>query len=196
MSEGMMKMLRWMLMLAVIGTAVCGLGQQPVGKDKDTGVPAAPASQEQDERSFLVSFYARELDQNGKEVNLRRFDTMTGVGNINGRSNSIRTGAKIPILTGGKPGEAQGFTYVDVGVNIDVNRVRVVDGNRLAMQVSAEISSVDQAASASTNQPTIRSNRWMGEVQVPIGERKVIFRSDDLASKKTMQIEVAVTRVY
>jgi hypothetical protein len=187
MSEGSMKKLGWMLMVvAVIGTAVTGMGQQAPAKD--AGSPPAVAAQEQDDRTFLVSFVARELDENGKVVNSRRYDTMTGVG-PNARAGSIRTGAKLPIRSGNE------ISYVDVGVSFDVTRTRIVDGKRFAMLVTADVSSLDPATREAT-QPTIRQNRWTGEVQVPIGEHKVIFSSDDLASRRTMQIEVTVTRVY
>ena len=187
MSEGYMNKLRWMLMVAVIGTAVTAMGQQAPAKEP--GSSPAVAAQEQDDRTFLVSFVARELDENGKVVNSRRYDTMTGVG-PNARAGSIRTGAKLPIRSGNE------ISYVDVGVSFDVTRTRIVDGKRLAMLVTADISSLDPATREATTQPTIRQNRWTGEVQVPIGEHKVIFSSDDLASRRTMQIEVTVTRVY
>jgi len=60
--------------------------------------------------------------------------------------------------------------------------------------VSAEISGADTAAGDSSKMP-IRQNRWMGDVEIPIGGRKVIFSSDDLSSKKTLQIELAVVPV-
>ena len=188
MSEGYMKGLRWMLMLAVLGTAAAGFGQQAAGKD--TGSTSA-AAQEKDDRTFLVSFVARELDENGKVVNSRRYDTMTGLADGRG---TIRTGAKVPVTVIEKGGTFEN-TYVDVGVSFDVNHPRIVNGNHLAMQVKCEISSIDPAT-RDPSKPMIRQNVWVGDVQVPFGEHKVIFSSDDLASKRTMQIEVTVTRVY
>jgi hypothetical protein len=188
MSEGYMKRLRWMLMLAALGSAATGFGQQSAGKD--AGSPPAVA-QEQDDRTFLVSFVARELDENGKVVNSRRYDTMTGL--MNGRGSTIRTGAKVPVTVIGKSGTDE-MVYVDVGVSFDVNHPRIVNGNHLAMQVKCEISSLDPAT-RDPSKPMIRQNVWTGDVVVPVGEHKVIFSSDDLASKRTMQIEVTVTRV-
>ena len=112
------------------------------------------------------------------------------VSSSKGGGSSIRTGAKIPVSTGG----SGNFTYMDVGANFDVNRVRVVKGNRLAMGVTADISSFDPSANTE-GRPTIRQNRWMADVEIPIGGRKVIFGSDDLSSKKGLQIELAVTPV-
>jgi hypothetical protein len=190
MNEGYMEKLRWMLMVAVIGTAVTGMGQQAPGKD---AAPApTTAAQPQDERAFLLAFVARELDENGKVVNSRRYDVMTSLASY--RGSNVRTGAKVPVTVIGKGGGGTENTYIDVGVNLDVSRARVLDGNRMAMQVTAEISSVDPTT-READKPVIRQNRWMGDVVVPIGEHKVIFSSDDLASKRTMQIEVTVTPV-
>ena len=189
MTERYMKRLRWVLMLAVIGTAMSGLGQEAVKKEAGSSSAQAP-----DERTFTVSFVARELDENGKVVNSRRYDTMVGLRSGRGQ---IRTGAKIPVLTGVPQNKSDSapLTYLDVGVNFDVINPRIVEGNRLAMTVNAEVSSLDPATVNAENKPTIRQNRWSGDVGIPIGGHKVIFSSDDLASKRTMQVEVTVAQV-
>jgi len=43
--------------------------------------------------------------------------------------------------------------------------------------------------------PVTRTNEWAGNILMPIGERKAIFSSDDLASKHTLQLDLLVTRV-
>ncbi|WP_157466533.1 hypothetical protein [Edaphobacter aggregans] len=195
MSERYMRQaMRWMAMAAILATAVQGRGQS-AGKGAETPsqlAPAQPVAQSepaQDERGFQLTFTARELDENGKVVNARKYDTMTTTESSKwGGTSNIRAGARVPISTG-----ANSFTYLDLGANFDVSRVRIVKGNRLAMQVSAEISSFD--ATRTEANPTIQQNRWGGDVEVPIGGRKVIFSSDDLSSKKTLQIELAVTPV-
>jgi len=187
--------MRWIAMAAILAMTVRGYGQA-AGKSTETPVqsataqPAAQADTAQDERSFQLTFTARELDENGKVVNSRKYVTTANTGSSkNGGGGNIRTGAKIPVPTG--PNSSQ-FTYLDVGANFDVSRVRVIKGNRLAMQVSADISSFDSTGRTEGN-PVIRQNRWTGEVEVPIGGRKVFFSSDDLSSKKSMQIELSVT---
>ena len=187
MREGLMrKMTRWVVMGGVLAVACTGYGQQANDKAATT---ADQPKQETVQQGFQLVFVAREVDENGKVVNSRRFDTMIAVPE-NGPPSSIRTGAKIPVSMGSNT------TYTDVGVSFDVFRPRVLNGNRLAMQVTAEISSLDPATNTGGGgQPTIRQNRWVGDVQVSLGEHKVIFRSDDLASKGAMQIEVTATRV-
>jgi Bacterial type II and III secretion system protein. len=194
----MEKTIRGTLMCAVLATAALCFGQQAESKGKSdaTEAKAAQAVEQteapQEERSFQLTFTVRELDENGKVVNSRKYVTMAATGpRANGGGGNIRTGAKIPVPTGANSSQ---FTYLDVGANFDVSRVRVIKSNRVAMQVTAEISSFDSPATTST-MATIRQNRWTGEVQVPIGGRTVFFSADDLASKKSMQIELAVTPV-
>ena len=186
------------LMGAVLLIASASYGQQEAKSSPNTAPAQAQAAIEgsQDERNFELIFTAREMDENGKVVNSRHFDTTVTTGSPKGGgTGNIRSGVKVPVVTSSNPGASmQQFTYVDVGANFDVNHARVVKGNRLAMQVSAEISGADTAAGDSSKMP-IRQNRWMGDVEIPIGGRKVIFSSDDLSSKKTLQIELAVVPV-
>src|SRR5260370_42605427 len=114
MSEVYMRKLRWMLMVAVIGTAMSGHGQES-GK-KEAGSGPVTAAQQPDERTFIVSFVARELDENGKVLNSRRNDTMVGA--RPGRA-SIRTRGRLPNAVTGKGG-ANVRTSVDRGVSLDV----------------------------------------------------------------------------
>jgi len=87
------------------------------------------------------------------------------------------------------------FTYVDVGVNLDFNRARL-EGDRIFLLITAEISSADSAASDSgLHQPIIRQNKWNSGVTIPLGKPTVIFSSDDVSSKRTMQVELTVTPV-
>jgi hypothetical protein len=173
-------------------------GQQAESKGKSDATEAKAAQgagqteAPQEERSFQLTFTVRELDENGKVVNTRKYVTTAATGPLkNGGGGNIRTGAKIAVPNG--PNSSQ-YTYLDVGANFDVSRVRVIKSNRVAMQVLAEISSFDSPATYG-NMATIRQNRWAGEVEVPIGGRTVFFSADDLSSKKSMQIEIAVTSV-
>jgi hypothetical protein len=191
--------MRGALICVVLATAALCYGQQSESKRKSEAAEAKAAQvaveqteAPQEERSFQLTFVARELDESGKVVNSRKFDTMVTTG-WKGASSSIRNGMKTPVPSGGN-GAIPQFQYVDIGANFDVSRPRIVKSNRLAMQVTAEISNADQP-NEKGGPPSIRQNRWAGDVEVPIGGRKVIFSSDDLSSKKTMQIELIVTPV-
>jgi hypothetical protein len=43
--------------------------------------------------------------------------------------------------------------------------------------------------------PTIRQNRWVSTVAVPLKKPTVIFSSDDLTSKRQMQLELTATPI-
>lgn len=141
--------------------------------------PVAPAAEPE---YFRLDFVVKEV-QDGKTVNSRSYSTVTMVG---GRDrSSIRAGTKMPVQTG----------YVDVGVNIDCFSVQRVQ-NRLAILVSAELSTVTSSQDkAAPIAPPVRQNKWTSPVIFPIGKPTVLFSSDDLASNRTLQLEVTATPV-
>jgi hypothetical protein len=105
---------------------------------------------------------------------------------------SIRNGVRVPVLTSGAVSQ---FTYQDVGANFDINSFTVMSSNRVAMNVGANISNIDTANKGTAGPPLIRENKWMGNEQMVLGERRVIFSSDDLTSKNKLQVDLMVTRV-
>lgn len=180
--------------IAVVMMAAClpGYGQQATAVESK---PTVSAAQElgQNER-FWLAFVVRETDEKGKALNSRAYETLICTSPQSKEPNaSIRAGARVPVPT--SSGGTQ-FTYLDVGVNFDVLRFHVLSANRVAMNIHAEVSSVDPAAKEVVDHPIIRQNKWSGEdQQAVLGERKVIFSSDDLTSKIKLQVELRVTRV-
>jgi len=157
--------------------------------------PAAPAAQElgHDQR-FRLAFLVRETDDKGKVLNSREYIAMiAAIPHRGDPETTIRTGTKVPIPIGG-PGSSQ-VTYVDLGINFDVNAFQVLSASRVGMNIRAELSSVDPSSDQTKGQPVIRQNKWSGDEQMVLGERKVIFSSDDLTSKNKVQVELTVTRV-
>ncbi|MEO8737748.1 MAG: hypothetical protein ABI380_14560 [Edaphobacter sp.] len=182
-----------MLRFAVVIMAVClpGYGQQTTAAESK---PANSAVQElgKDQR-FRLTFVLRETDENGKVLNSREYEAMIGAIPRQGNPNvSIRNGIRMPVPT--SPTNSS-YTYQDVGANFDINSFTVVSSNRVALNVSAEVSNIDSAAKNPVNPPLIRQNKWTGNEQIVLGERKVIFSSDDLTSRNKMQVELTVTRV-
>lgn len=182
-----------MLGFAVLMMAVClpGYGQQATAAESK---PAASAAQElgKDQR-FRLAFMVKEVDERGKVLNSREYDTMIGATPHHGEPNaSIRTGARIPITVSSSSGE---ITYIDVGVNFDILSFQVLSTTRVAMDIHADLSSVDPASKGVTVPPVVHQNKWSGNEQIVLGERKIIFSSDDLTSKNKVQVELMVTRV-
>jgi hypothetical protein len=145
---------------------------------------------------YHLVFVVQELDTAGKPVNSRTYTTSVSTDpRFNGQ---IRTGSRIPIATGTYAGgDAKGlvntqFQYLDVGVNIDVAHV-VEAGRQIAIDLSTEISSVADAKDPNLRQPVIRQNRWHAPVLIPLGKPSVVFSSDLLDSKGSLQVTVTAT---
>ncbi len=144
----------------------------------ESAKPAAP------EKYFRLDFAVKEVE-GAKTVNARTYSiTISTNQNF---SSSVRTGSKVPVPTVGGS-----FNYLDVGVNIDCRNAKEVQ-NQLALYVSAELSTVPSEAPGPA--PVIRQNRWSSGVLIPIRKPTVIFSSDDLTSKRQMQLELTATPV-
>ncbi len=130
---------------------------------------------------YKLDFTVKELN-GGKVTNSRSFATV--VGRNRNRNQSIRTGDKVPVQQGGS------FSYIDVGVNIDVTDL-MQTGNNLELNVTADISSVEK--DAALPQPIIRQIRWASSVDVPLRKPTVLFSSDATGSKSQTQLELLAT---
>ena len=109
--------------------------------------------------------------------------------------NSMRTGEKVPFSSGS--GGMTEWQQIDVGVNIDCRKLEDL-GDRVALDVSAEVSSVveNQGGNSSPSpRPIIRSNRWDSRVLLAQKQPTILFSSDDPASKRKMQLQLTVTPV-
>ena len=110
---------------------------------------------------------------------------------------SIRTNSRIPIAIGSSKGSngeeiVNQWQYQNVGVNIDAHNAREV-GRQLSLELIADISSIATSNDASLHQPVIRQNKWQAAVLIPIGKATVVFTSDSLDSKGSMQVVVTAT---
>jgi len=178
------------LMLAVVLTLCCAASAQETAA-KDT-TPSGPSVR------HLLKFVVKELE-GGKVINSREYSTyLAGGSKETAGTSSIRTGSKVPIPVSYEPKQpnlAQ-ITYIDIGVNIDIRGDRVEDG-KLYCFIKAEITSIDTSASAesSTFPKVVRQNLWNSPVFAPLGKPITLFSSDDVASKRTMQLELTATEV-
>ncbi|HWE51502.1 MAG TPA: hypothetical protein VG273_17040 [Bryobacteraceae bacterium] len=133
---------------------------------------------------FRLDFTVKELE-NGKLVNTRNYSTSASTSD--NRNCSIRTGEKIPTQT------EKGATYLDIGVNIDCNTLKLVD-NQLSLFVTADISGVVPDP-ATKGAPVIRQNRWSATVLIPLKKAVTIFSSDGATTKTQMQLELTATPI-
>lgn len=155
---------------------------------------------------YHLEFVIQELGSDGKPTNSRTYSTIVSTDRTE-HTSAIRTGSRIPIITGalhGTSGDGKlefQYQYLDVGVNIDTQNVHEI-GNQLAVYLKAEISSLAAPSSPApatgselANDPVIRQNSWFAPVVIPIGKPTVVFSSDALESKGGMQLVVTVTPV-
>ncbi len=162
---------------------------------QDADKPAEPAKAAEPAPHFYhLVFVVQELDGAGKPVNSRSYTTSAS--SDRGFRGSLRTGSRIPIATGSSNGVTTTaviqFQYVDVGVNFDIRRAEDVNG-KLGLFIDTEISSIADPSEAHTHQPVIRQNRGSVQILVPFGKPTVVFSSDSLDSKGSLQVTVTAT---
>jgi hypothetical protein len=161
---------------------------------------------------YHLEFVIQEVGTDGKPTNSRTYSTIATTDRSD-RSESrsmIRTGSRVPIITGalhGATGDGKlefQYQYLDVGVNIEAQNARET-GSQLAVYMKAEISSLAASAPPASapasapdlpNDPVIRQNYWEASVVIPIGKPTVVFVSDALESKGGMQVVVTATLLH
>ncbi len=157
---------------------------------------------------YHLDFVIQELGTDGKPTNSRTYSAIVCT---DGRQRStIRTGSRVPIITGalhGTTGEDKlefQYQYIDVGVNIEALDAHEI-GGQVAVYLKAEITSLAASAppasapaSASNlpNDPVIRQNLWQASAVIPIGKPTVVFSSDALENKGGMQLVVTATLLH
>ena len=174
--------------------------------------PEAAKAPEPPGRYYHLEFVIQELGTDGKPTNSRTYSTIvtTDRSDRSESRSTIRTGSRVPIITGalhGTTGDSKlefQYQYLDVGVNIDTQDAREI-GGQLAVYLKAEISSLAAPAPSSSaitsanelaNDPVIRQNSWQASVVIPIGKPTVVFSSDALESKGGMQLVVTATLLH
>jgi hypothetical protein len=144
---------------------------------------------------YHLELVVQELSKEGKPTNSRTYTTT--VGTRTRESASIRADSRIPIVTGSSAALNSAlvntqFQYQDVGVNIDVQPAHEI-GRQLSFDLKADITSVAENLDARLHEPIIRQNKWQSTVLIPIGKPTVVFTSDALDSKGSMQLVVTAT---
>lgn len=146
---------------------------------------AASFAQSTDLKFYRLDFVVKEVE-GGKTVNTRSYTATLSTDSNNGAS--IRTGSRLPVATGGG-----GVNFLDVGINIDARKAQEI-GGELSMFVQAELSTAQPQESPSSP-VVVRQNRWSAHVIVPLKKPTVIFSSDDVTTRRQMQLEVTATPI-
>lgn len=161
---------------------------------QDAVKPAEGTKTEAAARYYHLRFVIEELNADGKATNSRTYTST--VSTARDEFASIRSGSRIPIVTSATGTDEKAsvtqFQYIDIGANIDARHARAL-GDELALNVTAEITSMAAALDPRLHQPIIRQNKWQAVVLVPVGKPAVIFTSDSLDSKGSMQMVLTAT---
>jgi hypothetical protein len=166
----MLKTKRWLL--PVLGLIAAG---------------AAVAQTVESPKFYKLDFVVKEME-GGKAVNSRTYFTMLAV-QASGRDASkatIRAGGRVAVQTGNN---IQNF---ELGVNVDCSDLREY-GADVSLYVTTDISTIVPEGAGAV--PMTRQNRWAGSVFLPIKKPTVVFSSDDLSSKRQMQLELTATPI-
>jgi hypothetical protein len=86
------------------------------------------------------------------------------------------------------------YQYRTVGINIDVHDTREIT-NRLAINLTADITGSAQPDGSGTRAPITRQNRWQANVLIPIGKPSTVFTSDSIDGKGSMRVVVTATLI-
>ena len=177
------------ILLLVSIAAPNARAEETSGKQPATAAPAQPV------HYYRLDFVIENLDAAGKVTNSRSYSTMVDTGLHPHEPNSIRTGSRVPIVTGAVAGNTQ-YVYVDLGVNFDVREVNELD-EQLAFELTASLSGEASPSQPGQdlNHPVIRQNKWASRVLVPLGKRTVVFTSDSLDNKGSTRVVVTATRI-
>ena len=126
-----------------------------------------------------------ELEDSHK-VNARSYTVMLWGDNWS----RLRIGSKIPIQ------QPSGIVYMDVGLSLDCRLHDTADGPSLELTVEMNSFALpEQGASANPGTPPLRNFRTQTSNTLTLGKSTVVANADDMASKRTFQVEVTATKV-
>lgn len=135
---------------------------------------------------YRLDFATKELDDN-KVINTRTYSMIVS----EKEKGSMRTGSKLSIPTG----RNDQFQFYDVGVNLDCSNMREMQG-QLVTFIAASITVVSaDPGSSSAPPPVVRTYNWSSTAIVPMRKATQIFSSDDLGSKRKLQLELTATPI-
>ncbi len=146
---------------------------------------------------FHLLFVVQEVGPDGKPTNSRSYTTTVST-DAREEGTSIRASARIPVATASFSSGANKtlanpqYQLLDVGVNIDTHNAREV-GRRLSLHITADVSSLGKSSDENLNQPVLRQNKWRATVLIPLDKPTVVFTSDSLDNKGSMQMVVTAT---
>ena len=171
---------KFLLLAMLVGSLVASaFGQDNTANYRASGV-------------YNLKFVVSEIE-NGKVSNQRVYTAVVR----EERKGMLKTGNRVPVATGSKNSDVPlQWQYLDVGFNVDFT-VSEREG-RLDLDLSADLSSMapqDTSSPTPGGNPVVRQVREAMNTSVVEGKPTVVASLDDVSSKKTVQLEVTITKV-
>ncbi len=192
------------LILASSGCQLLAAQGSVVSSQNVTAASTNEGATGTDERYYKLIFRVIATAGDGSSSSSRTYSQVISADHTgrNGRPSEIRTGDKIPVLTGSSTADnvSTQFQYIDIGTEIDTANV-TDNGGDLQALVTARVSSVAAAKAAEQNpalghQPVIRECKWDAKVTVRIGKPTIIFSSDNPSDKGKTELELTATPIH
>jgi hypothetical protein len=139
-------------------------------------------------KNYRLTYTVTEMD-GGKQIGTQHY----AMNMTSGQTTTLKLGNRVPVVTSSAPGAQTQFTYIDVGMNIDVTLTTMGDGAILK-------SSVDQSSVApekvdvggGTYQPIVRQSSLRGESFLAPGKSQPLGSLDIPGSTSHLNIEVVM----
>jgi hypothetical protein len=132
-------------------------------------------------KNYKLEFVIKEVE-GSKILNSRSYSML-----ISGADRSnIRAVSKVPWAN--KQGASTEVQQISVGVSIDVRGLKEIDG-RLSFIAGVDVSAVAGDGTVQST-PIIRQNTWSSTVVVAFRKPTIVFTSDNMDSKRQMQVEI------
>ncbi len=145
-------------------------------------------------KAYRLIFTTTETD-GGKRVGVQHFAMVVAPG----QRTVMKQGSKVPIATGsynatGNTGAQTQFTYIDVGMNFDVNLDELANGVRLRSKVE-QLGIAEQTSGVGVADPIIRQSLLEGTSFLTAGKPMVLGSIDIPGSTRHLDFEVVMEQV-
>jgi type II secretory pathway component GspD/PulD (secretin) len=145
-------------------------------------------------KTYRLTFTTTETD-GGKRVGVQHFAMVV----VAGQRTVMKQGSKVPIATGsynatGNTGAQTQFTYIDVGMNFDVNLDEFANGVRLRSKVE-QLGIAEQTSGLGSQDPIIRQSLLEGTSFLTAGKPMVLGSIDIPGSTRHLDVEVMLEQV-
>jgi hypothetical protein len=151
----------------------------------------APAKHDESpDRYYRLDFVVKDV-QDGKLLDSRNYFAFISNSTRGGRpTTSVRAESKVTLRAGSDYREFDLGTGIDCGYRADTK-------DTLGLNVNVDVTSLVPGEDKSVTNPIpiVRKNRWQSDLSVTLRKPTTIFSSDDVSSKRKLQIELTATPI-